>query len=319
MNEISHDREHIARLLPGPAEQEIPRDRHRRIRESMMNQIQDSQPARPRKGLFVGLTATGVAMAAAVAVTAVVVSIPHDAEPARGGSTSTATAAMTGPQILLAAATKAERAPATTGTYWHVKTISKDKVGGKVTTSVFEYWVTQDGRKWWWRGAKTQGRVQQLASHPDFSIRIAGHNTNVSELNKLPTEPGALKSWIVTTVKNDPTIRTSAGRLTGAMFDQAVLDGLLGLVSTLPASPRVRAAAFRAIAAYPGVHAAGTVAAGQALVIPMAGQPTKLVVDPTTGLVRETNVLVTLDGAQLLIPAGSTASVVADWTNNLPQ
>ena len=61
------------------------------------------------------------------------------------------------------------------------------------------------------------------------------------------------------------------------------MDGLISLVSQLPAPPKVRAAAFQAIASYPNVKSLGAVKGGQGLLISFGeGTPASLVVDPAT-------------------------------------
>jgi hypothetical protein len=89
---------------------------------------------------------------------------------------------------------------------------------------------------------------------------------------------------------------------------------LISLVSTLPAPPEVRAAAFRAIAAYPGVESLGAVPGGQGLRLPEDG---RLVVDPSTGLVSGTSVWVSGDGGVVTDPK-STTRINAEWTDTPP-
>jgi hypothetical protein len=84
-------------------------------------------------------------------------------------------------------------------------------------------------------------------------------------------------------------------------------------VSTLPAPPAVRAAAFRAIATYPGVRVLGAVPGGQGLLLP--GE-VRLVVDPATGRVNGTSRYVA--GGQYTVAAPDTAKIVAEWTDVLP-
>jgi hypothetical protein len=101
------------------------------------------------------------------------------------------------------------------------------------------------------------------------------------------------------------------------------LDGLISLVSQLPAPPKVRAAAFQAIASYPNVKSLGAVKGGQGLLISFGeGTPASLVVDPATSQTRETNFFVSADGARYS-SAGSGAdlgfALVAEWTNLVPK
>jgi hypothetical protein len=130
----------------------------------------------------------------------------------------------------------------------------------------------------------------------------------------LPAEPAALTAWIANAVEHSDA-RTSAGELTASARALATFESLISLVSTLPASPAVRAAAFRAIAAYPGVESLGAVPAGQGLLLP-GGE--RLVVDPSTGRVNGTSVHLTMDGAVAGVAASNTATIDAEWTDTLP-
>jgi hypothetical protein len=106
---------------------------------------------------------------------------------------------------------------------------------------------------------------------------------------------------------------------------------LISLVSQLPAPPRVRAAAFRAIAAYPNVKDLGPVRGGQGLQFSLSAvRPTtagrspggkdddaRLVIDPVTSQIRETNYFVTPEGGKVTAPDGAT--LVTGWTDVLPK
>jgi hypothetical protein len=88
---------------------------------------------------------------------------------------------------------------------------------------------------------------------------------------------------------------------------------LIDLVSVVPAPPAVRAAAFRAIAAYPEVHAAPD---GKGVQLPGDG---RLVVDPATGQVDGSSVFLGPDGKPATDANGDTYAVSAEWTNDLPR
>ncbi|WP_433234214.1 hypothetical protein [Actinomadura nitritigenes] len=93
----------------------------------------------------------------------------------------------------------------------------------------------------------------------------------------------------------------------------ALEGGLVGLFSGTPAPPEVRSAAFRALAALPGLKSLGRVSGGQGLLLP---GPSKnmLVVDPRTSKVTGT-IEEVVNGRRLY---GSNATLVAEWTNELP-
>jgi hypothetical protein len=138
----------------------------------------------------------------------------------------------------------------------------------------------------------------------------------LDELRAMPTEPDALKSWITEAVKNGGG-RTSGGPIADnpEMLETATFSSLISLVSTVPAPPELRAAAFRAIAAYPEVESLGDVPGGKGLLL---SGDVRLVVDPATGLVNGTSFLI-LDGALYTVAEPDSAKVTAEWTDTLPQ
>ncbi|GAA4105285.1 CU044_5270 family protein [Actinomadura miaoliensis] len=302
------DREELARLLPGPAERDLPSDRHRQLQEFVMGQIeQDLKDRRePRRAPWrrPALLAAALTAVAATA-TAVVVASGGSPEPPR--QSPPAAASPSGRQILLVAATTAERAPEGTGKYWHVKVVEGGGDG-----LWWETWTRSDGRTWS-RGTKTRSDVT-VFTHPS-PFRFGGENVSFEQLRTLPTEPEALRAWLTRNVESSD-VRTGAGRPDAAMREQIVFDGLVSLVSQLPAPPKVRAAAFRAIAASPKVKSLGPVKGGQGLLITTDHGQARLVVDPTTSRVRNTNHFVTADGARVTSEDGVT--IVAEWTDTPP-
>ncbi|GII80074.1 hypothetical protein Sru01_50560 [Sphaerisporangium rufum] len=257
------------------------------------------RPARPR---HMAWPAAGLGLAAAA--TAAVLLLPGAVEPtATPNGPPAAAVRLTGGQILLAAATTAARASEGSGAYWYVRTRSD---GG----DAFESWTARDGRTRV-RGEKTAGRTVELG--PRTSFRLGGLPVDFDRLEKLPAEPDALTAWIADGVARGD-ITTSAGRLDAAGQERAVLTGLVSLVSQLPASPEVRAAAFRALAGHPGVESAGAAGGGEALRIPAGdGEPVRLVVDPATSRVRGTTFYVTADGAE--VTAERPVTIEARWTD----
>ncbi|GAB3990391.1 CU044_5270 family protein [Actinoallomurus acanthiterrae] len=344
------DRDELARLLPQSAERDLPSGRHRRIQEFVMSQIhQDLQPAegtprrtRKRRPVFL---AAGLTAAVGATAAAVVIGTGDSGKP--GGRTAgrTTAASLSAQQILLAAATTAERAPAGSGTYWYVKLVTKEPKG--TPPFQWETWTRRDGQEWV-RGEKSGGKVVKEVQPVPF--RLGGADVSFAQLERLPATPNALKARIGDLVKH-ADLRTSAGRLNAEQQRLSVFEGLVSLVSALPATPKVRAAAFRAIATYPNVKNLGTVNGGQALDIsdPLTDHsvPTqrpdakdqkkwardqkiraaaggdrtervdRLVVDPVTGRVRGTNSFVTSDGAEAYSPGGAT--IDAEWTKVLPR
>jgi hypothetical protein len=260
-----------------------------------------------------GWLATGFGLTAAAAAAAVVVASGTTAPTATPNSPPAAAVQPSGRQILLAAATTAERTPEGSGTYWHVKTVIGDS---KDSTPIqWESWTRRDGQSWS-KGKKSPGKV--LKSFRPSPFRLGGPEVSFEQLHKLPTKPDALKAWIADALKHS-NVRTSSGRPDATMQKQFVFDGLISLVSQLPAPPKIRAAAFRAIASYPNVKSLGPVKGGQGLLISFReGDQARLVVDPATSRVRNTNFFVTADGAEAWIQSTGGATIVAEWTNHLP-
>jgi hypothetical protein len=341
----SSDRDELARLVPEPAERDLPSGRHQRLQEFVMSQIhQDLRPAEPaprrprRPVVLAGALATVAAASVAVVVGA--------SGSGRSGNDAVtpAVSPLSGRQVLLAAATTAERKPVGSGAYWYVKTVTAGDKGGRPFQ--WESWTRHDGQTWF-RGEKTGGKVVKEALPTSFML--GGPEVSFERLQKLPTEPDALTASIAHGVQHGD-VRTGAGRPDAAMRKHMVFDGLISLVSSLPAPPKVRAAAFRAIASYPNVENLGPVKGGQGLRFPLSpARPTtpapspstedqfqfakdqalkaqaergrsddaRLVIDLATSQIRETNFFVTADGAEAIAPDGAT--LVTGWTDVLPK
>ncbi|MGW4058848.1 CU044_5270 family protein [Amycolatopsis sp. NPDC004747] len=274
-----------------PAEDVVDRSRHR-----LLNRMQGA-PRRRVRPLAIGAGLVAAAAAAAV----VVATLPGT--PAPAPQPQAVAPVLTGTQVLLAAATVAERTPAATGKYWHVKTA--------LDNLVYEDWYTTDGHRWF-RGAKSGGRVISLGSNP---LQLGATDVTFEQLRTLPTDPAALRDWLVNAIAHSGA-RTSAGPFTAEDRERELLLSMVSLVSTLPAPPAVRAAAFRSIAAYPGVQDLGPVPGGRGFLLP--GEY-RLVVDPATARISHTSMFVTADGAIYKVANPQGAEVGAEWTDSLPK
>lgn len=324
----ANDRAELARLLPEPVERDLPSDRHQLLQEFVMSHIdQDLRtaeraarraPKRRRIWLTSALTGAAATTAAAVVIGLGGVGDPLDGGAVDDGAAPPTVTEMSGPQILLAAATAAEKAPEGAGTYWYTRTVSRYGKNGE--PQVYEAWVSRDGQGWF-RGRKTNGAVFRIPRPAPFSL--GGSELSIDQLSQLPTQPDALKTWLENALR-DSDARTSDGRLTAGQQQQLTFEGLISLVSQLPAPPKVRAAAFRAIASYPNVRNLGAVDGGQGLEITLVAQqtPARLVVDLTNSQIRETSWYVTPDGGNAGFAgdhaADSSYKLTAEWTNDLP-
>jgi hypothetical protein len=224
-------------------------------------------PARKRR-----FTWPVAALGAAAAATAAIV-IVSDLSPT--ATPNGPPSPVSGRQILLTAATTAETRPAGSGTYWHVKTV----YGDTRSTETFESWTRRDGKEYW---RTRSGRPTLTRGTSTFTI--AGTDMTFQRIQRLPTDPAALKAEITRLAgrqKFPPHVK-----ITGIGQNPLLIQPLMDLLARIPAPPKVRAAAFRVIAGLPGVSRAGQTAGGQTLLIHSADGDVRLVVDPATSIVR---------------------------------
>lgn len=249
---------------------------------------------RPAAWLAGGLGLAAAATAAAVVLAsggAPAVPRSHPPVTARSGSA----AQQAGQRILLTAATSAAAQPL--GTYWHFK-IRTTMAG---SSSVDEEWVAQDGRYWSAQPACDgipAGVVAEGTGYGGFAYR-SGDFLTYQLTQDLPTSPAALTAWFA---RYTPP---------GTAPEVWLIESFTALEWLVPTPPQVRAAAFRALAALPGVTSLGAVPGGQELLIKPPQDPSQwqeLVIDPAAGLVLSDN-----NGkAVITIEADS-------WTNHLPR
>jgi hypothetical protein len=307
------DFERLGKMLakPGPSPDVVDRGRRRLQQETR-------RPAR-RRGigrLSGGLGLAAAAMAAAVA--AAILTAPTTPSRSTAPDSPPAETRMSGRQILLAAAVNAESRESGSGTYWHVKIVHRFQVKGNAppvpvlpghrvlpsppseTTS--ESWIRRDGQAW-----TPQGLPGTVSKAEGIGL-LDETDVSFTQIQGLPTDPVALKAWIVDLLKRYRKNWKNPVRVT----DSDVRALLAELLYQAPAPPKVRAAAFRAIASYPNVKSLGRFEGGQGLAILAGGSPLELVVDPTTSLVRSMSV-------QSPNVTETTVIVTAEWTDLLPK
>ncbi|MFC5750420.1 CU044_5270 family protein [Actinomadura rugatobispora] len=285
----------LRQMRTGLAEEEHP------DRIALRTNWRAGMTGRPRRGFklpLLSLAATAAVVAGAVAV----VSLPSDEVPAPGPSGTTV------PQrqgdVLLMAATNAEKAPI--GKYWHTRTVMGEiyAVGSsradhyKVDSRQGnEYWIdrngqgrfahldftdvpvtAQDRRKWQAAGSPTWVSIPN-SEGSDAEMRLdmrplSGRafrwmpaddryfGMTQKQIAELPTEPKALENALLNLKgrwravgQNGPDERMRA--LKGQERARALSEAAGDLLSRIPAPPAVRAAAFRMLAAQPGVKAEG--------------------------------------------------------------
>jgi hypothetical protein len=324
MDELDLLKEALAK--PGPSSDTVRQGRD--DLEQLIRRQSRTRARRPgRRIAGVGLTAAAVA----VAVTAAVLftsGAPRTRPGAPVHSTAMrhhpatanmrhhpATAKQSAQQILLTAAASADRAPAGSGTYWYVRVRAATGNGTKLYLA--ESWTRRDGQTWI-RDNKTGPPIQlprsPLTLGPFF---LGGRELRFRQIQHLPADPAALTKWIVTNAARH------GGKSGGPVPSKAqeredIFDSLISLLSELPATPQVRAAAFRALAALPGVTSLGQADGGQGVRFTLlGGHQATLIIDPASGQIRATNFFVDNQGGEFWqkIP---NATITGRWTDKLP-
>jgi hypothetical protein len=271
---------------PEPSTDTVNRSRHR-----LQNTMRGG-PAKPRgRKRWI---AAGVGLTAAAAAAAVVVS-DLSAPDAKKEPV------LSGRQVMLAAATTAESKPAATGTYWHTKRVEKP---GNVTR-VSESWTRRDGATWL---SAAPGLVSRVGKRP--VMRLSG--LDFTGIQRLPTDPAGLKAALLRSATSP------AARENPQLFTANLLQSVL---SEAPAPPKVRAAAYRALAAMPHIDNLGRTAGGYRLKISyMDGTGRRvdgtetIVVDPKSTQLRVEGWAGFGDGGVPVGPSQTTSG----WTDTLP-
>ncbi|GGM55567.1 hypothetical protein GCM10011608_45560 [Micromonospora sonchi] len=217
--------------------------------------------------------------------------------------------------LLLVAAERSESAPATAGRYWVVRAEhgegarrAQDELWLATTPGLpsAAYVRAADGGSW---------TSRPMQGHPgENNVLLAGQPRSARELAALPASPAKLKDKLLTWYADTGA---AEGR------DRFLFHSGAALVLDLPVSPQVRAAAYRMLAAMPGVTSLGRVTdqlgrPGVAVAVTHQGDfgaaQTRLIVDPATGqaLAQETWVADS--------PASWTAVIAARWSDDgLPE
>jgi hypothetical protein len=334
---MDDDLRDLAMLLvkPGPSGEAFDAGRRR-----LLNQIHGHvrRPAagsrggprarRRRTGWLVGIIALAAAAAAVVAVGVTVTArAPGRTSVRRLASAPTQPAGAQ--QILLAAAVTVSRQHP--GRYWHFE--ERDSVATQVpppreaTWNTYQDWISRSNQTVWnWQPPCGTIPAGVIRNGPGISPPGGIGNVTFTwqALSHLPDQPAALYAWLayhdhfVAAGSSTPapvTSPESAGYhyvpMSTATVREQVAATLISLEWELPTPPAVRAAAFRALATFPGLTRLGRAEGGQELLIPFPGQPRytwiKVIIDPAT--------------AQLLsviTSKGTSQITIAQWANQLP-
>ncbi|MEV0201191.1 CU044_5270 family protein [Nonomuraea sp. NPDC050691] len=287
MDDLREIRTLLAKPEPSP---EVVARRRQQLRAGMGGRL----PRRRARWLLVPVAAAAVAAAAVIAV---------------GRPGGPPPAVTTARDVLLVAATTAERTPEGSGTYWHI-TVT---VGSRPPS---EYWYRRDGQFWIkGKGLKGNGKLFRFTTKPQ-PFNVGPLRMSFDELRGLPADEDALYTRLRSAVAGSG-IRTSAGAPSEKELDGFAVETLISLVSEAPVTPQVRAAAYRALAARPGVTDLGESGGGRRLRVPLSGGDREVVVDPDTARVRDTPVWVPLTGG-VGFTDGEGVTIDAEWTDELP-
>ncbi|MFE3449728.1 CU044_5270 family protein [Nonomuraea sp. NPDC059194] len=249
--------------------------------------------AKPR--LMWGLSLAGAAAAAVTAVAVLTAGTGAGTAPrAPSAVESSAPGELTAQQVLLVAATQAERQPATSGEFWHTRTMGRHlftAAGGYVMAvkQRDEMWVSANGvwsrsqhlgaepatdedrAKWAAAGSPSEVEIPVPGKPRGMRVTIApgkphtghqagkevfwlGRNVTLADLKGLPDDEVKLKAWLLRHYEGKST-ESDAPMAEDAWLFQVTA----GLITDMPVSAKVRGAAFRMLAALPSVTAVGEV------------------------------------------------------------
>jgi hypothetical protein len=275
--------------------------------------------------------------------------------------------------VLLAAADKAEQAPAT-GKYWRVTqmyllpievgpnarpyTVADARIVETWTSKTGAVWVGQrragakpktpkDEKAWrldgsptrWDRGAADtvsggrvyirttpdKGMVSQPSKGGPLRVPIAGDEPSFADVQNLPTDPAALTRLAEQRATSEGVHDQRVEARTEQARRALAANQLVLLLTTTPVPPKVRAAAFRALADMPGIRSEGKARDGRgrpgvafSLSIPDSTARTsiRLIIDPATSQVLSEEVVSGPAGK------GKERTILylgAAWTNETPR
>lgn len=265
---------------------------------------------RPQRKMWWSLVGAGTGLVAAAAVAVVALGTGSVAPNGPPAGTRVEAAPETAQQFLLVAAAQAERAPATSGRYWHVRWVTRYGTVGSsdVKVGVSESWQSAEPRLPSWMGSvRSVGGTYETSL--DKATRIGygwEAEFSVADVGKLPTKPEELRRVLLAAgQKNQPN--------GGPVGDDYVFGAAAGLLGRAPASSAQMAALYRLLATLPGVQLGGTAtdSEGRSGVLVKRGA-VELIVDRETYQVLA---LKKVDRRQVWIQSVYTHR---EWTNKEP-
>ncbi|WP_155372579.1 CU044_5270 family protein [Catellatospora vulcania] len=188
--------------------------------------------------------------------------------------------------VLLLAAQHSESAPATAGDYWVIRRGHGE--GDRPAVEDEQWLAALPGlpSSGYFRGEGGSWTAHPMLGHTAANnFLLAGQPRTVAELAALPTDPAQLRRKLLTWYDG------TDGEAEGG--DVYLFHAGMGLVLDLPTPPRVRGAAYRMLAALPGMKSLGPVTdqrgrAGIAIALTRQGDfgksQARLIVDRASGL-----------------------------------
>jgi hypothetical protein len=225
--------------------------------------------------------------------------------------------------VLLGAARQVDALqPEPVGAYWHVRSLISvpRSVGSDPEESrlIEENWTARDSGQSWSGSCGLDGKPTPCRLGEAGVGFALGERSNVdyAAVEALPDDVEGLRQYLL---KHRPA---EAGE-----SDQWLFSSASALLADLPASPQVRAAAFRLLAGLPGVVSQGTVQdsqgrSGTAIALLDNGSGVdstlQLVVDPGSGklLSRRLNAVSSTDGKP--VKRATITYLSVGWTNQKP-
>ena len=292
---------------------------HRAARAALLAWPADTaQPARPSRRRRARWVAGGLGLAAAA--TAAAVALAGTTVPTAPGGRAAVN--LSARQILLTAAASAAARPAASGKYWYVKML----ITG--SQEVDQIWTDHHGQTWIREGT---GNPVSKADPTMGFWPLGDTHITLKQIQRIPTTPAAFRAWLSRlNIGNINKADAAAGKHLRLSIEQAgpyIGLPLADFLYLVPASPQVRAAAFRVLATFPGIKRAGTVDGAPALLLPTGGFTVvrngkshpgvtylKLVLDPSTS--RVVSVIYPAFGGGI---KGITTVITAKWTNHRPR
>jgi hypothetical protein len=211
------------------------------------------------------LALAGTGLVAAAAAAAVLAGLGGPAGPVPPGGPGTIAAPRTAQDFLLAAATRAAQAPATSGKYWHTRWDMRYPSGASIPVSggspqpqppeiqqVTEQWQAADPGDQSWSSFT---RIRHGVYRPEAKkVDGVGYGWEAefspAEVRALPTDPAALRAVIAA---------KQAGKNQDLpSLSSYLFDATIGLLARALATPAQMAAGYRLLADLPDVQLGGT-------------------------------------------------------------